>query len=586
MNNRSIDGLRRRTSAPTKLADAHTIGRQIVAKAPKKQRKIEVEPSVENNNDSIRDFLSSVKDGDPTNLTSELPEKTDQASRNIKAKTKTKVKPPKKKRRTKRIILSILGGLLVIIIAVVTWLYIQGNDFVSKVTGGGNLLGVIFADPDTPLEVDPDSGRTNILVFGTEGYDMDDPQYSGGWLTDSMMVASLDQDSGKMQTISLPRDLKSKTCTSTSKLNEVYYCTYSKNNKTQESRAEYEILAAKALSGQIEEILGIKIQYFIHVNWQAVVQIVDIIGGVDVAFVYKGENWNGAEVAIETTDKRGLADYWDSKCRCYTINFENGKVAHLNGEQALGVVRARNAFGGYGASGGNFSREQFQQKIIQAMALKLKQTDFVADFVAALNIKNAVGDNLRMDFKDVELKTLLKLAGTVDMANLHSIPLQDNGTGTGESLFTTGMLPVPGVNNLQCGGVSPGCLSYVYPRAGVGNYAKIHEYVKRKLSSDPVISEEARVTIMNATTVAGLATNEGNKLKNSGYNIIKTTNAPSDLGETEGIVVYQLNKGMVGTAKALKKLYKNLVIEKIPVSLTNEATDFVIVVGNGYAVEE
>jgi len=573
MRSKSIDGLKRRGESnqlgfPEKR-DKKIAKVKAEAMGAPARRKFEAggggvrKSGKEEQDTAIRDFLSSVQDDDPTNLVS-----GDSMEKNEPKKRK-KDKKPRGKRRLLKIIVRTLGVVLLIVVAAVAWLYIQGNDLVSRVTGG-NLLNVLLADPDIPLSTDPSSGRTNVLIFGTEGYSMDDTKWNGGWLTDTIMVASIDQDSGDVRTISLPRDLKAKTCTSTSKLNEVYYCTYSKSQKTAESRAEYEKLAARALANQVEEILGIKIQYFVHANWQAVVQIVDALNGIDVAFVYKGTTWPGDEVAVETMDKRGLRDYYDSRKQKWGLDYKNGEVVHLDGEQALGVVRSRNSSGGYG-SGSNFSREQFQQKILQAIVLKAKETNFAVDFIAALSIKDAVGDNLRMDFKDTELKALFKLVGRIDMGGLKSISIQDADDGT--RLMTTGMLES---SNGQF-------YSYVYPAAGVGNYTKIHAYVERKLSSDPLMSENARILVMNATDVTGLAATESAKLKEKGYNVTQNMNAPSALGAVDGVKVYQLNKHLSGTAKALKQLYGKVNSTSIPESLTSYAADFIVVFGNGYA---
>lgn len=579
MNNKSIDGLKRRDNsgiigeAGIKKVQKKTQPNLGLKKQSRTAKKVVVKKASEKeekHDEAIRDFLTSVQDDDPTNLVGELPEK--ELSKKEKKRQKKDAKAPKKKKRAKKIILSIVGGLLLLIIIGVVGVYIWGNNFISKITGGGDLWTVITADPDVPLETDPTSGRTNILVFGTEGYSMDNSSHAGSQLTDTIMVASIDQDTGDIKTVSLPRDLKAKTCTSTSKLNEAYWCSYSKNNGTEESRAEYEKIGARALADQVEEILGIKIQYFAHANWQAVVQIVDVLGGIDVAFVYKGDSWTGDEVALETSSKKGLADYWNSSTRTYGIQFENNKAYHLNGEQALGVARSRNESGlGYG-SGSNFSREQFQQKILQAIILKAKTTNFATDFMAALGIVEAVGDNFRTDFKDTEMKTLFKLAGTIDMGNLQSISLLDTDEGT--RLLTTGMLPA---SNGQS-------YSYVYPAAGAGNYKAIQEYIARKFSSDPIVSEGASISVMNATAAAGLASSEGNELKSLGYNVTSTVNAPGDFSGMDGVKIYQLNKTMGGTSKALKNLYGTTPITEIPDSLASSKADFVIILGNGYAL--
>ena len=92
--------------------------------------------------------------------------------------------------------------------------------------------------------------------------------------------------------------------------------------------------------------------------------------------------------------------------------------------------------------------------------------------MAALKIKDAVGDNVRMDFEDSELKSLMKLVGKIDTSSMKNVSIQE--TDDGKALLVTGYLPVPGVNDLMnCGNSTPGCLSYVYPAAGVNNYSEI-----------------------------------------------------------------------------------------------------------------
>lgn len=575
MKSKSIDGLQRRPR--------RTVGQVQTKKTITEVKQTPTEISVEQDTtttsvspqqeEAVRDFLSSVQDSDPTDLIGLPPEK-EEASLNKKqrkkaakrAKKEAAKNHPKKKHKVRRTILIILGILIAIILGVGVWAFITGNDFISRVTGGGNLIDFLTSDPDTPLKTDPSSGRTNVLIFGTEGYSMDDPNYDGGWLTDSMMVASINQETGDIKTVSLPRDLKSNTCTSTSKLNEVYYCTYSKNDGSTESRQEYETKASQALAAEAEKILGIKIQYHVHVNWQALVQIIDTIGGIDVVFTYGDQEWSGSEVTIETTSKKGLADY-NRYCKCYVINFKNGEVVHLDGTQALAVARARNEAGGWGASGGNFSREIFQQKIIQATIMKAKETNFATDFFAALEIKDAVGDNVRMNFEDTELKTLLKLAGNVDIDTMQTISLAS----------PTDHAPLLTTNCASSNGIA-----YVCPTAGLTTYTDIHTYIARKFSSDPAVSENAEISMMNATTVTGLAASEAKKLQEKGFNIVETTNAPSDLKDLTGYTVYQLNSSMTNTAKALADFYDVEITTTIPASLKNSSSDFIIVIASGY----
>ena len=505
-------------------------------------------------NAAVKEFLSEVRDLDPTDLT-EIPEEKPN-------KKKKKKKHGKKKHHVVRWILLII---LLLLIAGGVWLYFYLNDFVSSVTDGGNIINVIFSDPDTPLQKD-ENGRTNILVFGTEGYAMDDPRWDGGYLTDSMMMISVDQETGDMKVVSLPRDLKSRTCTSTGKINEVYWCKYNKvkRNSSAEEKRKYEEEGAMALEAAFEEVFGVQIQYHVHANWAALTQIVDAIGGVDVVFLYGNQTWDGDETTIVTTSKKGLADG-----RPYHIQFPNGQAVHLNGEQALGVARARNAYGGYGASNGNFSREYFQQRIIDAIVKKARNVNI--DLGMVMNVKSAIGDNLRSNFKDTEIKTIVKLATKLDFSGAQTISLYDT-TDKPRALLTTGM-----INGI----------SYVYPTQGVGQYSNIHAYIKRKLSGEAFTSEEAKVVVLNGTAVNGIAAKEKEYLEGKGYIITATANAPSDQGAFDGVKVFQISANKPKTADALSKLYKVDPDVHIPDSLANYKgnADFIVIIGNGFSHE-
>jgi len=516
---------------------------------------------------AVEDFLSENYNDNPVDLV-DAPQKQE-----VKRKKVKKEKKPKKKHKMlKRAVLIVL----LLVAVAIGGIYLYLNDFVAQVTDGGNILGLVFSDPDTPLDKDS-NGRTNILVFGTEGWTMDRPDlYSGGDLTDSMMLISINQDTGDTKAINLPRDMKTATCTATGKLNEIYYCNYSEyyqkvdtgQKVSKEEKQQYEKRAANALAQKFEEILGVKVHYRVHVNWQAVVQVIDAIGGIDVVFTYEDQKWDGDEVVIKTTDERGIADLSYDYIH-YNFEYKNGKVYHLDGAKALAVARARNAFGGYGASGGNFSREYFQQRIIEAMVKKAKESNLTSDLVAALKIKEAVGNNLRTNFKDTEIKTLLKLADSEILTKMETISLYSSD-GFSKSYLTMGMIDG---------------ISYVYPLAGVGQYEDIHNYIKKQLSGRDYTTEMAKIVILNGSGENGVAGTERNDLEDEEFTVAQIANAPEDLQGAEGVKVYQISNRVPKTVKALKKRYNTEIITKIPESLNayNEY-DLVIVLGEGYSV--
>lgn len=503
---------------------------------------------------AVREFFEEIKDVDPSNLVSD----EEEIKPSIKKTKKKKNIKPKKKKSIWRTIRRIFLILFIIIAIILGFVYFIADDFIKDITEDGSLMGLVFSDPDTPL-LEDENGRTNVLIFGTEGYNMDDPNYDGGYLTDSMLVVSFDQDTGDAKAVSLPRDLKAETCTATKKINEVFYCKYMKSDGSEASKNKYETEGGEALAQAFEQVLGIDIQYRVHANWAALTQAIDAIGGIDVVFTYGDQTWDGPETVIPTTSKKGLADGRPGR---YHIQFPNGQIVHLNGEQALGVARARNAYGGYGAANGNFSREIFQQKIIEATAKKAKTSNL--DLAAVLKIKSAIGDNLRTNFKDTEIKTLLKLANTLDIGSLESISLFSPSDGS-RPLMTTAT-----INNI----------SYVIPSAGVGNYAKIHEYIAKKFSND-FRSESAKISILNGTAANGIASNEKAELEEKGFTVAEAANSPEGERDFDGVRIYQKGSGYTKTAEELVKIYGVTVSNEVPEALKGFKGDFIVIIGNG-----
>lgn len=559
MSNTSIDGLKRKNDT-TKASNTRAAKRKTL-EIPTKKKELKksikasdrLEPAkkeVKNSQEqAVKEFFDTVKDENPTDLV-DIPKK------------ERKKKHKKKHKVLRRIILVVV--LLILGVGVFAYCYL--NDFIAKVTDGGSLLGFLTSDPDTPLQKDS-NGRTNILIFGTEGFSMDNPNYDGGQLTDSMMLLSIKQETGDVKAVNLPRDLKAvRTCTATGKLNEVYFCAYnsaSKNNDEEKRKAESN--AAHKLADVFKDVLGTEVHYYAHANWGAVTKIVDAIGGIDVVFTYGDQTWDGDETVIKTTSPKGLADNW--KNGKYAIQYPNGKAIHLGGWEALNVARVRNAHGGYGAATGNFSREYFQQRILEAIVNTAKKKNITSDLIAVMKIKDAVGDNLRTDFKDTEIKALIKLANTMNIAKLENISLYSTDDKPA-ALLTTGT-----INKI----------SYVLPTAGVGNYANIRAYIKRKFSAEAFTSENAQIAVLNGTSAYGIASKEKTVLEEKGYIVKSTGNAPSDQAGFDGVRVYQKNKKMTKTAEALKKLFKVDLKTDIPDSLKSVEGDFIVIVGNGFS---
>jgi len=439
-----------------------------------------------------------------------------------------------KKKIVKRVFIAIVVIILLVGAYVgIKTLLASGNIF------KGNPFDIFQSQP---LKEDA-NGRSNVLVFGTS--EDDGPDHGGANLTDSIMVMSIDQTKKNAYMISIPRDLYvdyGDTCPEgyQGKINSLYDC-YANGDENDEA-------GASALKKKVGEVLGLDIQYYAHLNYTVVRDAVNAVGGVDVK--------------IESDDPRGILDRnFDWKCHydCYYVKYDNGETAHLDGEHALALARARNASGGYGLPGGNFDREKNQQKIVKALREKAVSAGTLTNVGKVTSLIDALGNNLRTSFETKEIRTLMSLGNDIPSDRIQSISLVQEG----EEMVTTGNI---------------GGASIVQPVAGLYEYADIQAYVQKKLNSNEITKESAQIVVLNGSGVVGVGQTQADLLKAKGFTIAAVDNAPE--GSYERVEIYQIGEGMKATKAKLKELYKVKSIKtSAPPIAVDESTSFVVIIG-------
>ncbi|MBQ3294565.1 LCP family protein [Candidatus Saccharibacteria bacterium] len=474
----------------------------------------------------------------------ELKENEKKAKLERKRLAKAEKHEKKKKSKARKVVKWVLIVLLILLIGAGVYLYFWGDGIIKKITGGnGDLwsaIGAVTSETYDPLKTD-ENGRTNILVFGTSGFNMDGEsfggyEHDGSQLTDSIMVVSLDQDSGDVAIVSLPRDLYAKdatACTATAKINEVYWC----NNQYGDNEAA----GAEALQAKIKEILGIDTQYWVHMNWGALQSIVDAVGGVTVVL------------------DEDIEDYY------YTgAVYKAGTPYQINGADAVALSRAR-----HGTAYGDFSRAASQQKIL--IGIKNKVVDKGLGLTEAMGIVSALGDNLRMSLTINEVKTGMHLLETFDLDNIRQIPLMDDNT----HYMTYG---------------NENGISYIVPSAGIGVYYQIQEYLAQQLKSNPAEREGAVIIVYNGSGEEGVAAQEQATLEEKGYRVKEIANAPEgEYKYTEDVEVYDASEGLKpDTKKALEKYYGVTMkdMSQLPNGISPIGYDFIIIIGSATNASE
>src|SRR5579862_2820844 len=178
----------------------------------------------------------------------------------------------------------------------------------SKMFGTNDVFSLLSR---APLK-GADSGRVNILLVG---YSVDDPGHSGAQLTDSIIVLSMSTTSHTGYILSVPRDLAVNLGSG--------YCKsggdYCKINEA------YEDGGMSLLEQTVSTNFQIPIDYYAIIDYTAVRDVVDAIGGIDVT--------------INSPDGRLYDPNRDFTTHGPLVDLTNG-VHHLDGEQALDLTRA------------------------------------------------------------------------------------------------------------------------------------------------------------------------------------------------------------------------------------------------------
>ncbi len=231
--------------------------------------------------------------------------------------------------------------------------------------------------------------------------------------------------------------------------------------------------------GQLEQVvsdsLDLPIHYYALVDYNALRQAVDAVGGIDIT--------------VKSIDPRGLYDpNIDFSTRGPLVKLTNGRH-HLDGRQALNLSRARgDAYNSYGFPASDFNRTENQRQLLVALKSKAVSAGTLSNPSKLSSLADALGNNIETDFKLSEVRRLYDLSKKVDNSRIQSLSLNlANG------------------KNLLASYASPNGQSALIPEAGLDDFSDIQAFIRQKTSSNPMVQEAAKVVVLNGTSTNGLA---------------------------------------------------------------------------------
>lgn len=194
----------------------------------------------------------------------------------------------------------------------------------------------------------------NILITGVDTYG----NITKVSRSDVNMVISINPKDNKILLTSIPRD----------------YYVYLSNFSSYDKLTHAGIYGIETSIMAIEDLLDININYYVKVNFTTLIDIVDLLDGIQVTSKYEFTSIDGYHYSV-------------------------GKN-YLNGEEALSFARERKAF-----SEGDRVRIKNQQIVLKAIINKLLSSKIITNYN---NLLNSLNNKFLTNMKDEELTKLIK----------------------------------------------------------------------------------------------------------------------------------------------------------------------------------
>lgn len=202
--------------------------------------------------------------------------------------------------------------------------------------------------PPMPLLELPEGQDIKIfLLFGTATDNLSNPG-----LTDMLMLVAVNRTANTVSMLSIPRDLYVYIPGhDMRKINTAYY--YGETEHVEGGGVEQ-------LKYVIEYNLGVKVDYYAHVNFTGFLNIIDTLGGIDIAVDCTIRDWKLKE--------RHLNKLMEENYEMFVL--PTG-LQHIDADTALWYVRSRK-------TSSELDRGRRQQDVLRAVWRKIRQQDLLS----------------------------------------------------------------------------------------------------------------------------------------------------------------------------------------------------------------
>jgi LCP family protein required for cell wall assembly len=239
------------------------------------------------------------------------------------------------------------------------------------------------------------AGRINILLLGIDERENE----RGPWRTDTMILVTVDPATRTAGMLSIPRDL--------------WVTIHGYNVESRINTANF-IGDAQGYPGggpalsmaTVQDVLGIPIQYYVHINFTAFEKLIDLIGGVDI-------------YVEQTIDD---PQYPDSDTGFEPLHIDAG-WQHMDGRLALKFARTRHS------AMSDFDRAHHQQQMILAVRDKVTRSNMLPTLVTQLGpLIKTLGESIKTNLTLDQLTFLADLGSRIDPNNIQALTVGPSAT--------------------------------------------------------------------------------------------------------------------------------------------------------------
>lgn len=205
--------------------------------------------------------------------------------------------------------------------------------------------------------------NVSVLIIGVD--DSSKRGFNDSSRSDALLLATFNKEKKSIKLLSIPRD------------SYVYIPEVGKKDKINHAHA---FGGPVATIETVEKLLDIPVDYYVKLNFNAFIDIIDALDGIEVEVPYTFSEQNSKDQANAITLQKGLQ--------------------HLNGEQALALARTRKL-------DSDVERGKRQQEIVKAMINKAISAGSISKYG---DVIDAIGKNMETDMTFDHFKAFFSYA--------------------------------------------------------------------------------------------------------------------------------------------------------------------------------